>query len=444
MENQREKLALRRTQQTRPVARYGQYLLPDGSSSEEEEATEQTHLMEENAPEGESIRIEVPEFPIATAHFRRPRSGSTIGSRHGSTSGPSPYRRGRRLTLNLISYAKEEKEARRQSLAQLRLSYYPNNQPDAYDTGLGVVGWILICISYIFMLLTFPISICFCVKGPGIFFVIPCIEQFTRVDLRTVSFSVPPQEILTSDSVTISVDAVIYYRIFNATISIANVENSHLSTRLLAQTALRNILGTRSLSNILSDRDEIAAVMQNLLADTTARWGIKVERVEIKDVRLPVQLQRSMAKEAESARDARAKVIASEGERLASRALREAAKIIAQSPSAIQLRYLQTLNNISSEKNQTIILPLPIELIRYFTSNRTAPLDTTETNIRLFSDDNSIGEVGDHEDADGSSFWTWIASFWDSDMFNPGGPMIPADDSESTTTFRSPIPVVRS
>ncbi|KAI6205800.1 Band 7 protein family and Stomatin family-containing protein [Aphelenchoides besseyi] len=373
---------------TRPTAASHHHLQCnlDGSSSEEEEATERTHLMEENAPEGEQIRIEVPEFPIATAHFRRPRSGSTIGSRHGSTSGPSPYRRGRRLTLNLISYAKEEKEARRQSLAQLRLSYYPNNQPDAYDTGLGVVGWILICLSYIFMLLTFPISICFCVrvvqeyeravifrlgrligggaKGPGIFFVVPCIEQFTRVDLRTVSFNVPPQEILT-------LDAVVWYRIFNATISIANVENSHLSTRLLAQTALRNILGTRSLSDILSDRDEIAAVMQNLLADTTARWGIKVERVEIKDVRLPVQLQRSMAREAESARDARAKVIASEGERLASRALREAAKIIAESPSAIQLRYLQTLNNISSEKNQTIILPLPIELLRYFTSNRT-------------------------------------------------------------------------
>ncbi|KAI6226994.1 hypothetical protein M3Y95_00680100 [Aphelenchoides besseyi] len=176
-----------------------------------------------------------------------------------------------------------------------------------------------------------------------------------------IEFSMPPSQLLTSRTRTYQLDYSLKqhseFLMFPFSVYIPEI--------------CRNILGTRSLSDILSDRDEIAAVMQNLLADTTARWGIKVERVEIKDVRLPVQLQRSMAREAESARDARAKVIASEGERLASRALREAAKIIAESPSAIQLRYLQTLNNISSEKNQTIILPLPIELLRYFTSNRT-------------------------------------------------------------------------
>uniref|UniRef100_A0A914Z8R4 Band 7 domain-containing protein n=1 Tax=Panagrolaimus superbus TaxID=310955 RepID=A0A914Z8R4_9BILA len=194
----------------------------------------------------------------------------------------------------------------------------------------------------------------------------PCIETWIKVDLRTVSFNVPPQEILTRDSVTVSVDAVVYYRVCNATISVANVENAHHSTRLLAQTTLRNMLGTRNLSDILSDRDNIASAMQTLLDEATESWGIKVERVEIKDVRLPVQLQRAMAAEAEATREARAKVIAAEGEQKASRSLKEAAIIISQSPAALQLRYLQTLNSISAEKNSTIIFPLPMELIRHF------------------------------------------------------------------------------
>uniref|UniRef100_A0A915E202 Band 7 domain-containing protein n=1 Tax=Ditylenchus dipsaci TaxID=166011 RepID=A0A915E202_9BILA len=195
------------------------------------------------------------------------------------------------------------------------------------------------------------------------------IESYTKVDLRTVSFSVPPQEILTRDSVTVSVDAVVYYRISNATVSVANVENAHHSTRLLAQTTLRNMLGTRNLAEILSDRDNIACSMQTLLDEATDSWGIKVERVEIKDVRLPVQLQRAMAAEAEATREARAKVIAAEGEQKASRSLHEAAEVIAQSPAAIQLRYLQTLNSIAAERNSTIIFPLPIELIRHVVNN---------------------------------------------------------------------------
>ncbi|CAJ0609601.1 unnamed protein product [Cylicocyclus nassatus] len=303
-------------------------------------------------------------------------------------TGQSRGRMGRRFTLNPLIFAKEEKEARRQSLAQLKLSYYPKHMnPESYDAGLGFCGWLFMFISWLCVLASFPISICFCIKvvqeyeravifrlgrligggakGPGIFFVLPCIESYTKVDLRTVSFNVPPQEILTKDSVTTSVDAVVYYRVSNATVSVANVENAHHSTRLLAQTTLRNMLGTRSLAEILSDRDAIAISMQAILDEATESWGIKVERVEIKDVRLPVQLQRAMAAEAEATREARAKVIAAEGEQKASRSLRDAATVIASTPAALQLRYLQTLNSVAAEKNSTIIFPLPMEFVRH-------------------------------------------------------------------------------
>ncbi|PRD27000.1 UNVERIFIED_CONTAM: mec-2 [Trichonephila clavipes] len=170
--------------------------------------------------------------------------------------------------------------------------------------------------------------------------------------------------ILSKDSVTVAVDAVVYYRISNATIAVSNVEDYGHSTRLLAATTLRNVLGTKNLSEILSERESISHVMQSSLDEATDPWGVKVERVEIKDVRLPVQLQRAMAAEAEAAREARAKVIAAEGEQRASRALKEAAEVIADSPSALQLRYLQTLNSIAAEKNSTIVFPLPMELFR--------------------------------------------------------------------------------
>lgn len=253
---------------------------------------------------------------------------------------------------------------------------------------IGCCGSILMFLSFILVLVTFPISLFFCIKvvqeyeravifrvgrllsggskGPGIFFVLPCIEGYTKVDLRTVSFDVPPQEILTSDSVTVSVDAVVYYRVCNPTISVANVENAHHATRLLAQTTLRNILGTKSMSEILTDRESISKAMQSMLDEATIHWGIKVERVEIKDVRLPKQLQRAMAAEAEASREARAKVLAAEGEHNASKALKEAADIIHTSPAALQLRYLQTLNQIASEKNSTIVFPLPVDFLSSF------------------------------------------------------------------------------
>ncbi|KAL7300239.1 hypothetical protein TKK_0006878 [Trichogramma kaykai] len=209
-------------------------------------------------------------------------------------------------------------------------------------------------------------------RGPGTFFVLPCIDNCVRVDLRTVSFDVPPQEVLTKDSVTVSVDAVVYYRIKEPLSAVVKIANYSHSTRLLAASTLRTVLGTRSLAEILAERETISHTMQSSLDEATDPWGVKVERVEIKDVRLPVQLQRAMAAEAEAAREARAKVIAAEGEMRASRALKEASDVISMSPAALQLRYLQTLNNISAEKNSTIIFPLPVEMFAGFFNHNAA------------------------------------------------------------------------
>uniref|UniRef100_H2ZFS0 Band 7 domain-containing protein n=1 Tax=Ciona savignyi TaxID=51511 RepID=H2ZFS0_CIOSA len=264
-------------------------------------------------------------------------------------------------------------------------SYNDNINISGDDTDYGCCGYLLLGVSMLFMVILFPLALCAGIKvvqeyeravifrlgrlskggakGPGIFFIIPCTDEYRKVDLRTVSFDVPPQEILTKDSVTISVDAVVYYRVQDATMSIANVENADGATRLLAQTTLRNMLGTKSLSEVLTDREYISSGMQETLDEATDPWGIKVERVEIKDVRLPVQLQRAMAAEAEAAREARAKVIAAEGEMNASRKLKEAADVMSESPNSMQLRYLQTLTSISAEKNSTIIFPLPIDML---------------------------------------------------------------------------------
>jgi len=247
---------------------------------------------------------------------------------------------------------------------------------------------LLTVISILLMVCTFPISMFFCIKviqeyeravifrlgrvkkggavGPGLFFIIPCIDQCNIVDLRTVSFDVPPQEILTKDSVTVSVDAVVYYNIRAPMAAVCNVENYSKSTKLLSATTLRNILGTKTLSELLADRENIASDLKAMIDTATDPWGIDIERVEVKDVRLPQNLQRAMAAEAEATREARAKVIGAEGEQKASKALKEASDIISSSPAALQLRYLQTLATISSEKNSTIVFPIPIEMFANF------------------------------------------------------------------------------
>merc|ERR1719436_843139 len=247
------------------------------------------------------------------------------------------------------------------------------------------VSTVIFIFSALLIILTFPFSLCVCIKmvqeyeravifrlgrvkrggpvGPGLFFIVPCMDSIVVTDLRTVSFDVPPQEILTKDSVTVAVDAVVYYRISSPMAAVCNVNNAPQSTKLLASTTLRNTLGTKTLSEILADREHIAHMMLESLDTATNPWGVKVERVEVKDVRLPHQLQRAMAAEAEATREARAKVIAAEGEQKASRALKEASDIITESPAALQLRYLQTLTTISAEKNSTIVFPIPMELM---------------------------------------------------------------------------------
>ncbi|XP_070176640.1 band 7 protein AAEL010189-like [Littorina saxatilis] len=262
------------------------------------------------------------------------------------------------------------------------------DQDRGSDGDNGFCGQILTVFSLILVVLSLPFSLYWCIaivqeyeraviyrlgrlmsgeaKGPGLFFILPCIDEYSKVDLRVVSFDVPPQEVLTRDSVTVAVDAVVYYRVSNATSTVNNVANASKSTKLLAASILRNTLGTKTMSEILSEREQISQLMQGALDEATDPWGIKVERVEVKDVRLPVQLQRAMAAEAEASREARAKVIAAEGEQKASRALKDAADIMVDSPGALQLRYLQTLSTISAEKNSTIIFPLPMDLLKGF------------------------------------------------------------------------------
>ncbi|CAM5073423.1 unnamed protein product [Natator depressus] len=254
--------------------------------------------------------------------------------------------------------------------------------------GIGACGWILVSLSVLFVLITFPFSIWMCLKivkeyeravvfrlgrivskrakGPGLIIVLPCTDVFTRVDLRTVTSNIPLQEILTKDSITTQVDGVVYYKIYSAVCSVANVTDAHLATNLLAQTTLRNVLGTRSLSQILSGREEIAHNIQSILDNATSKWGIQVARVEIKDVRIPMEMQRAMAAEAESTRDARAQIIAAEGEKNASEALKQASMVLVEAPSALQLRYLQTLAMLATEKNSTIVLPLPMNMLQGF------------------------------------------------------------------------------
>ncbi|XP_065278087.1 stomatin-like protein 3 isoform X2 [Emys orbicularis] len=254
--------------------------------------------------------------------------------------------------------------------------------------GIGACGWILVSLSFLFVLITFPFSIWMCLKivkeyeravvfrlgrivskkakGPGLIMVLPCTDVFARVDLRTVTSNIPLQEILTKDSVTTQVDGVVYYKIHSAVCSVANVTDVHLATNLLAQTTLRNVLGTQSLSQILSGREEIAHNIQSILDNATGKWGIQVARVEIKDVRIPMEMQRAMAAEAEATRDARAQIIAAEGERNASEALKQASMVLVEAPSALQLRYLQTLTTLATEKNSTIVFPLPMNMLQGF------------------------------------------------------------------------------
>src|SRR5262245_54818455 len=202
--------------------------------------------------------------------------------------------------------------------------------------------------------------------GPGLFLLIPVVDRMIRVSLRTVVFDVPPQDVITKDNVSIKVNAVVYFRVVSPRQAIVEVENYQYATSQLAQTTLRSVLGQVELDELLAEREKINRELQTILDHQTDPWGIKVSAVEVKHVDLPVEMQRAMARQAEAEREKRAKIIHAEGEFQAATQLSKAADEIGKNPVTIQLRYLQTLTEIASEKNSTLVFPLPIELLRNF------------------------------------------------------------------------------
>jgi regulator of protease activity HflC (stomatin/prohibitin superfamily) len=202
-------------------------------------------------------------------------------------------------------------------------------------------------------------------KGPGLFFLIPIVDRMVKIDLRTVSMGVPPQEVITRDNVPARVDAVLYFRVIDPNKSVIEVENHVLATSQISQTTLRSVLGQKDLDDLLTNREAINEELQVIIDDHTEPWGVKVSAVEVKDVEIPQQMQRAMARQAESERERRAKIIGAEGEFQASQRLRQAADRL-ESPTALQLRLFQTLNEISSENNSTVILPVPLDIFRPF------------------------------------------------------------------------------
>jgi regulator of protease activity HflC (stomatin/prohibitin superfamily) len=204
------------------------------------------------------------------------------------------------------------------------------------------------------------------VRGPGLFFIIPGIDRLVRVSLRTVAFDVPPQDVITRDNVTVKVSAVIYFRVMEPQKAIVEVENYLYATSQMSQTTLRSVLGQVDLDELLSQRDKINRELQEILDKHTGPWGVKVSNVEVKNIDLPQEMLRAIARQAEAERERRAKVIHADGEFQASQKLADAAKVLATEPGSLQLRYLQTLTEISSDKNTTTIFPVPIDIIRMF------------------------------------------------------------------------------
>jgi regulator of protease activity HflC (stomatin/prohibitin superfamily) len=200
-------------------------------------------------------------------------------------------------------------------------------------------------------------------KGPGLFWVPPFISKMRKIDLRVVTIELPPQESVTRDNVTVKVSAVVYFYVVDPNAAVNNVLDYYRATVQIAQTTLRSVIGQSLLDQLLTDRDDINKAIQRIIDEHTERWGIKVTAVEVKDVELPVTMQRAMAKQAEAEREKRAKVLLAQGEFLAAQTLADAARLISTEPAAIQLRYLQTLTEIATEKNSTIIFPLPIDLV---------------------------------------------------------------------------------
>src|SRR6478736_3152443 len=200
-------------------------------------------------------------------------------------------------------------------------------------------------------------------KGPGLFLLIPIVDRMVKVDLRTITLNVPPQDVITKDNVPVRVNAVAYFRIVEPKAAIVQIENYMAATSQISQTTLRSVIGQHVLDELLAERDKINAILQTIIDEATSPWGIKVSIVEVKDVEIPSDMQRAMARQAEAERERRAKVISAEGEFQASERLKDAAGVMAQEPITVQLRYLQTLLEIGSSNNSTIVFPIPIDLL---------------------------------------------------------------------------------
>jgi regulator of protease activity HflC (stomatin/prohibitin superfamily) len=203
-------------------------------------------------------------------------------------------------------------------------------------------------------------------KGPGLFLLIPVVDRMVKVDLRTITLTIPPQEVITKDNVPVRVNAVAYFRIVDPKAAIVQIENFMVATSQIAQTTLRSVLGQHVLDELLSEREKINGILQGIIDESTAPWGIKVSIVEVKDVEIPSSMQRAMARQAEAERERRAKIINSEGEYQAAERLKDAAVVIGEQPVALQLRYLQTLLELGASQSTTIVFPAPIDLIRPF------------------------------------------------------------------------------
>jgi regulator of protease activity HflC (stomatin/prohibitin superfamily) len=214
-------------------------------------------------------------------------------------------------------------------------------------------------------------------KGPGVVFLIPIVDRIVKVDLRTITLNIPPQEVITKDNVPARVNAVAYFRIVDPKAAIVQIENFIVATSQIAQTTLRSVLGQHTLDELLSEREKINAILQGIIDEQTAPWGIKVSIVEVKDVEIPAEMQRAMARQAEAERERRAKIINAEGEYQASERLKDAALVIEEHPIALQLRYLQTLLEIGGSNSSTIIFPAPIDLIKPFLERAPEPRTIT-------------------------------------------------------------------
>ena len=215
-------------------------------------------------------------------------------------------------------------------------------------------------------------------KGPGFFLIIPFVDRMIKVDLRTIPMDVPPQDVITKDNVTVKVDAVVYFRVVDPEAAVVKISDHIRGTSMISQTTLRNVLGQSELDELLTQREKLNQMLQRIIDEQTEPWGVKVSIVEIKNVELPETMRRSMAAQAEAERERRAKIIHADGEFQASERLAEAGAIIAKEPVTLQLRYLQTLVEIASEKNSTIIFPLPIDLISMFMKREAPALPPSE------------------------------------------------------------------